>query len=110
MLVYLFTYAFIWVPGLLAVFTGYVCGALMSRIQRPTGFRVGLWTGIAIVGSLVVWTALVAAIYGEKHSYFGLVIGVYVAFHALSILGPIIACIYIHTRRTAWWDLRPSKP
>ena len=106
-LVYLFTYAFIWAPGLLSVFTGYICGALMPRIQRPTGFRVGVWTAIGIVGFLAVWTVLYAT---YPDGFFGdVVIGVVLALHVLSILVPIIACGYIHTRRRKWWDLRPRK-
>ena len=110
-LVYLFTFAFIWVPGLLSIFAGYICGARMPRVGRPTGFRVGLWTGIAIVGALAVWTAVVAMLM-EKYPYppWGLIVSVYVAFHAVSILAPIIACVYVHTRRNKWWDLRPTKP
>ena len=105
--VYLHTYGFIWVPGLLSLLTGILCGSFMPRIQPPTGFRVGLMTAVVIVGFLTVWTALVANYPGNFPD--NLVIGVVLAFHVLSILAPIIICGYIHSRRNRWWDLRPRK-
>lgn len=105
---YLHTYGFIWVPGLLSLLAGILCGSFMPRIQLPTGFRVGLMTAVVIVGCLTVWTALVVNYPGNFPDH--LVVGVVLAFHVLSILAPIIIiCVYIHSRRNRWWDLGPRK-
>ncbi len=107
-LIYLLTYAFVWLPGLLSLMTGVLCGFFMPRNERRVSFKVGLFTGVVIVVLLIVWTAWVVTYESENTggSYLW-IYSVYLAFHILSILAPIVTCYYIHSRRNEWWGLNP---
>ena len=106
-IIYLITFAFVWVPGLLSLVTGFFCSSFMPRLEANDGFKVGLFTGMVMIGLLIGWTVFYAS--GTKTPT-ALVLGVYLAFHVLGILVPIIICWYIHSRkRNKWWDLRPRK-
>ena len=106
-LLYILSGAFIWMPGLLSLAAGIVCGLLMSRLGRQRAFKVGLLTGISIIGLVIVWIWVFTTY--QLVLPLNLSLGVYLALHPAGIVAASIICWYIHLRTKDWWDLRPRK-